>query len=116
MNVAFVQNKDRSCFVEPTLANITAAVSNADVNSLPTGLQDWSGVSLILDPGANSYPIVSFTYILVYQQLNVRPLMTLDKAKALIDFIWYMMHEEQSTGPSLDYATLPHSSVPIEET
>ena len=116
MNVAFVQNKDRSSFVEPTLANITAAVSNADVSSLPTGLHDWSGVSLILEPGANSYPIVSFTYILVYQQLNVRPLMTLDKAKALVDFIWYMVHEGQSAGTSLDYATLPQSIVTIDET
>src|SRR6266571_1073636 len=116
MSVAFVQNKDRSSFVEPTLANITAAVSNADASSLPTGLQDWSGVSLILEPGANSYPIVSFTYILVYQQLNVRPLMTLDKAKALIDFIWYMVHEGQSAGTSLDYATLPQSIVTIDET
>src|SRR5437667_11499725 len=116
MNVAFVQNKDRSSFVEPTLTNITAAVSNADVNSIPSGLHDWSRVSLILEPRANSYPIVSFTYILVYQELNVRPLMTLDKAKALVDFIWYMVHEGQSAGTSLDYATLPQSIVTIDET
>jgi phosphate ABC transporter phosphate-binding protein len=115
MNVAFVQNKDRSSFVEPTLPNITAAVNSADVSSLPTGLQDWSAVSLILEPGVNSYPIVSFTYILVYQQLNVRPLMTLDKARALVDFIWYMVHDGQSAGASLDYATLPQSIVTIDE-
>jgi phosphate transport system permease protein/phosphate transport system substrate-binding protein len=116
MNVAYVQNKDRSSFVKPALANITAAVSNSDVSSLPTGLQDWSAVSLILEPGTNSYPIVSFTYIIVYQQLNVRPLMTLDKAKALVDFIWYMVHDGQSAGASLDYATLPQSIVTIDET
>jgi len=116
MNVAFVQNKDRSSFVKPTLANITAAVSSAEVSNLPTGLQDWSAVSLILEPGANSYPIVSFTYIIVYQQLNVRPLMTLDKAKALVDFIWYMVHEGQPAGASLNYATLPASIVTIDET
>ena len=116
MNVAFVQNKARSSYVQPTLTNITAAVSNADVSSLPTGLQDWSAVSLILEPGANSYPIVSFTYIIVYQQLNVRPLMTLDKAKALVDFIWYMVHDGQSAGASLNYATLPASIITIDET
>jgi len=118
MNVAFIQNKGRSSFVQPTLANITAAVSSADVSNLPTGLQDWSAVSLILEPGANSYPIVSFTYIIVYQQLNVRPLMTLDKdkAKALVDFIWYMVHDGQSAGASLNYATLPASIVTIDET
>lgn len=116
MNVAYVQNQARSSYIKPTLANITAAVSSADVSSLPTGLQDWSAVSLILQPGANSYPIVSFTYIIVYQQLNVRPLMTLDKAKALVDFIWYMVHDGQSAGASLNYATLPSSIVTIDET
>ncbi len=117
MNVAYVQNKDRSSFVKPTLANITAAVSSADPSTLPTGgLQDWSAVSLLLEPGANSYPIVSFTYIIVYQQLNVRPLMTLDKAKTLVDFIWYMVHDGQSAGASLNYATLPQSIVTIDET
>src|SRR5437899_7525680 len=116
MNVAYVQNQARSSYIKPTLANITAAVSSADVSSLPTGLQDWSAVSLILQPGANSYPIVSFTYIIVSQPLNVRPLMTLDKAKALVDFIWYMLHEGQSAGASLNYATLPASIVTIDET
>ena len=116
MSVAYVQNKDRLSYVQPTLANITAAVSSADVSSLPTQLQDWSGVSLILEHGANSYPIVSFTYIIVYQQLNVRPLMTLDKAKTLVDFLWYMVHDGQSAGARLDYATLPPSIVTIDET
>jgi phosphate transport system permease protein/phosphate transport system substrate-binding protein len=117
MNVAYVQNKDRSSFVKPTLANITAAVSSANPSTLPTGgLQDWSAVSLLLEPGANSYPIVSFTYIIVYQQLNVRPLMTLEKAKTLVDFIWYMVHDGQSAGASLNYATLPQSIVTIDET
>lgn len=116
MTVAYVQNKDRSTFVKPTLANITAAVSSADVTSLPTGLGDWSTVSLILEPGANSYPIISFTYIVVYQQLNVRPLMTLDKAKALVDFLWYIIHDGQSAGAGLNYATLPSSIVTIDET
>ncbi len=117
MNVAYVQNEARSSFVKPTLANITAAVSSADPSTLPTGgLQDWSSVSLLLELGANSYPIVSFTYIIVYQQLNVRPLMTLDKAKALVDFLWYIVHDGQAAGANLDYATLPGSIVTIDET
>lgn len=117
MNVGYVQNKDRSSYVKPTLGNITAAVSSAGSTSLPTGgLQDWSAVSLILEPGANSYPIVSFTYIIVYLNLNFRPLMTLDKAKALVDFLWYIVHDGQSAAASLDYATLPAPIVTIDET
>jgi phosphate transport system substrate-binding protein len=116
MNVAYVQNKDRSAFIKPALSNITAAVAAADITSLPTGLQSWSAVSLILEPGVNSYPILGFTYILVYQQLNVLPLMNLDKAKALVDFIWYVVHDGQSASATLDYPMLPQSIVNIDET
>ena len=116
MNVAYVQNKDRTEFVQPTLANITSAVANADTSSLPTGLQSWSSVSMILQHGANSYPIVGLTYIIVYQNLNVRPLMSLDKAKALVDFIWYVVHDGQSASANLDYAALPQSIVTIDVT
>ena len=115
MNIAYVQNKDRTSFVKPTLVNITSAVSNANTGSLPTGVQSWSSVSLILEPGANSYPIVGFSYLLVYQQLNVLPLMTLDQAEALVGFLSYAVHDGQSTGASLDYATLPQSIVTIDE-
>lgn len=116
MNVAYVQNADRSAFVKPTLANITSAVSAYNTASLPTGLQSWNTISMILEPGANSYPIVGLTYIIVYQSLNVVPLMTLDKAKALVDFIWYVVHDGQSASSSLNYATLPQSIVTIDET
>lgn len=116
MNIAYVQNKDRTAFVKPTLANITSAVSNAPTGNLPTGLQSWSAVSMILEPGANSYPIVGLTYILVYQKLDSLPLMSLDKAKALVDFVWYVVHTGQSASAGLDYATLPQSIVTIDET
>lgn len=116
MNIAYVQNADRTSFVKPTLANITSAVANANTANLPTGLQSWSTVSMILEPGSNSYPIVALTYIIVYQNLNVVPLMSLDKAKALVDFIWYVVHDGQSASPGLDYATLPQSIVTIDET
>ena len=116
MNVAYVQNHDRSAFIKPTLGNITAAVANANTANLPTTFASWSTVSMILEPGPNSYPIIGLTYILLYQSLNVVPLMTLDKAKALVDFIWYIVHDGQSASSSLDYATLPQSIVTIDET
>jgi phosphate transport system substrate-binding protein len=40
----------------------------------------------------------------------------LDKAKTLVDFLWYMVHDGQSVGASLDYAALPASIVTIDET
>lgn len=116
MNVGYIQNRDNSSFVKPTLANITAAVSSSTA-AFPPGSQSWSAVSLLNEPGANSYPIVSFTYLLVYQQLNLVPLMTLDRAKALVDFLWYIVHQQgQTLATSLTYAALPQQVVAIDET
>ncbi len=116
MNIGYIQNRDNSSFVKPTLGNITAAVSSSTA-SFPPGSQSWASVSLINEPGANSYPIVSFTYLLVYQQLNLLPLMTLDRAKALVDFLWYIVHQQgQTLATSLTYAALPQQVVTIDET
>ena len=116
MSIGYVQNHDNSSFVQPTLANITAAVSSS-TNVFPPGSQSWSSVSLINQPGVNSYPIVSFTYVLVYQQLNLVPLMTVDRAKALVDFLWYIVHQQgQSVATGLTYAALPQQVVTIDET
>jgi phosphate transport system substrate-binding protein len=116
MNIGYIQNHDNSSFVKPTLANITSAVSSYTA-SFPPGSQSWSAVSLINEPGANSYPIVSFTYLLVYQQLNLVPLMTIDRAKALVDFLWYIIHQQgQTVATGLTYAALPQAVVTIDET
>ena len=116
MSIGYVQNHDNSSFVKPTLANITAAVSSYAA-SFPPGSQSWSSVSLLNEPGTNSYPIVSFTYLLVYQQLNLVPLMTLERSKALVDFLWYIVHQQgQTVATGLTYAALPQQVVTIDET
>ena len=67
-------------------------------------------------PGEQAYPIVSFTYILVYKELNVVPDMTQSKATALVQFLWWMVHDGQQLGPNLEYAPLPSNVVGIDET
>jgi phosphate transport system permease protein/phosphate transport system substrate-binding protein len=75
-------------FITPSLNSTQAAVANAPVaKSLPAGDQSWTKVSLLNSPGSNSYPIASFTYLLLYKDLSTNPTLDQTKAKALVDFI-----------------------------
>jgi phosphate transport system substrate-binding protein len=53
--------------------------------------------------------------VLVYQNLSTLPSMDLAKAKALVSFIWYLVHNGQTLGSSLGYAPLPPNVVAIDE-
>jgi phosphate transport system substrate-binding protein len=102
-------------FVVPSLASTTAAAESLPVTGLPTGSGDWTGVNILNAPGAQAYSIVTPTYILLYQELNVIPGMTLDKAKELVDFIWYVVHDGQQFAPGLQYTPLPSNLIQVNE-
>jgi len=59
-------------------------------------------VSITNSPGENAYPISSYTYILAYQdQKNAA------KGKALVDFLWWGIHDGEQFAKELQYAPLP---------
>jgi phosphate transport system substrate-binding protein len=75
-------------FVAPSLDATEQAVSNAPIaKHLPAGHQSWSKVSLLNSPGSNTYPIASFTYLLVPKDMSTHRTLDQAKAKALTDFI-----------------------------
>jgi phosphate ABC transporter phosphate-binding protein len=116
-SVPFAQLKNHDgAFVNASLDNASAAAAAAAM-SLPTGDGDWSNVSILDAPGAHSYPIASFTYILVYKELyNDQTKMNKTAAKALVDFLWWAVHSTgQSYAPALYYAPLPASVVTVDE-
>jgi len=51
----------------------------------------------------------------VYKELNVIPGMTLDKARHLVDFLWYVVHVGQQLASGLQYAALPSNLVQLNE-
>jgi len=88
-------------FVAPTIASITAAASGAVEKLPPT--TDYR-VSIVNAPGAEAYPISSFTWLLVYQRQADAV-----KGKKLVDFIRWALTEGEAAAAALDYAPLPAS-------
>jgi phosphate transport system permease protein/phosphate transport system substrate-binding protein len=105
MNYAYIQNQAGN-FVEPTLESTGAAVGQAAA-ALPAGDAYWGDVHLLDAPGADSYPIASFTYLLVYQDMS-ESIDSVEKARAVVDFIaWAISDEGQTFAEELSYVPLP---------
>jgi phosphate transport system substrate-binding protein len=135
---AYIQNMEGN-FVEPSLNSTQAAVETAVLSgggtstnattpnnstgttnatdtqnttsiNLPAGGESWTDVSLLNAPGANSYPIASFSYLLLYQDLSTN-IDSMERAKALVDFIQWAITDGQQFADDLSYVPLPDSVV-----
>jgi phosphate transport system permease protein/phosphate transport system substrate-binding protein len=113
MPYASLQNQAGN-FVEPTLDSTKAAVAEAAPN-LPKGDASWEHVSVVNAPGSNSYPVASFSYLLLFKDLSTNPSIDQTKAKALVDFIsWAITAGQQSAG-ALGYVPLPDQVVKLNQ-
>lgn len=111
MPYAFVQNADGTSFVEPSIDSISAA-SAGIADNLPAAHEDWSKVSLVNAPGKNSYPIASFTYLLVYEDIG-KTVKSKEKAQAVIHLVYWMLTKGQEFSPSLLYVPLSDPVVEV---
>jgi phosphate transport system substrate-binding protein len=90
-------------FIAPSLRSVTAAAGLATLDSAT----DFR-VSITNAPGPDSYPIASFTWLLVHREPHDSA-----KARALHDFlVWMLRPEAQRMAADLHYAPLP---VPLIE-
>jgi phosphate transport system substrate-binding protein len=110
---AFIQNKEGN-FIEPSIASTRAAVA-AQSGALPKGDQPWTNVTMVNAAGKDSYPIASFSYLLLYKELSTDPNIDEPKAKALVDFIAWAITDGQKTGESLNYVPLPDTVVKLDQ-
>ncbi|MDY6985305.1 MAG: phosphate ABC transporter substrate-binding protein PstS [Candidatus Thermoplasmatota archaeon] len=106
LNHALIENSAGN-FVE---ANATTIKGAASAVKLPMGDEDWSNVSMVNASGNLSYPVSSFSYMLVYRDQRNG-----DSGKALVDFIWWVIHEGQSYAEALHYVPLPDEVVKRNE-
>ncbi|HEY4734571.1 MAG TPA: phosphate ABC transporter substrate-binding protein PstS [Gemmatimonadaceae bacterium] len=86
-------------YVAASVPAVTAAAAGV-AKSLPENT-DYR-LSIVNAPGAESYPISSFTWLLVYQHQK-----DATKGKKVVDFLNWALTEGEKTAPSLDYAPLP---------
>ncbi|MGA9151181.1 MAG: hypothetical protein WBZ36_11435 [Candidatus Nitrosopolaris sp.] len=104
---ALVQNSAGK-FVAPSLDSTQQAVSNAPVaKNLPAGDQSWAKVSMLNSPGSTTYPIASFTYLLLPKDMSTNPGLDQTKARALVDFISWAITDGQKLAANLGYVPLP---------
>jgi phosphate transport system substrate-binding protein len=112
-------------YVEPAHTRgrrvVTARVVNRAGNAVPPSpaagrfadglsLTDDLRATLTDPPGADAYPIVGFSYLIVYQEQAYGG-RTRDRALALARFLWWAIHEGQTYNENLDYAALPEPVV-----
>jgi len=86
-------------FVSASVPGVTAAAAHIAA-SLPANT-DYR-ISIVNAPGADSYPISSLTWILVYQHQPDTV-----KGKKLVDFLNWAYTDGESMASDLDYAPLP---------
>jgi len=99
---AAVRNKSGN-FVEPSLEATTAAAEGV---LLPDDMK----VLLTDSPNPSAYPIVGFTWVLVYQNQPDRA-----KGQTLAYYIWWSIHEGQGFTKDLLYGALSAEAVKIAE-
>lgn len=97
-NIPYADIKNKAgVYVEPSFQSVTAAAEGAAKNFSPD-----LRVSITNADGKNAYPISSFTWLLVYQNMKDAA-----KASALVKFVKWAMDKGQTFATDLYYAPLP---------
>lgn len=99
-----VKNKSGK-FIKANLASVTAAAASV-ANTMPPDFR----VSITNPSGATAYPISSFTWLLIPEQIQ-----DATKRKALVGFLKWAITKGQNDVESLEYAKLPAQVVAKEQ-
>lgn len=97
---AQLQNKDGQ-FVQPSVETFSAAAANADWKSAP-----GMGVILTDEPGADSWPVTSASFILVHKAQD-KP----ETAKEVLAFFDWAFKNGDEMAVELDYVPMPDEVV-----
>ncbi|HBG04083.1 MAG: phosphate ABC transporter substrate-binding protein PstS [Geobacteraceae bacterium GWC2_58_44] len=101
---AFLKNK-AGVFVEPSIQSTSAAAAAA-VKQMPADYR----ISLVNQPGKDAYPVVGFTWLLVYEQQKDAV-----KGKKIVEFLKWSMTKGQKMAAPMLYAPLPENVVKMVE-
>jgi phosphate transport system substrate-binding protein len=93
LNPAIIENREGR-FVKPTIESCATALAGAP---MPDNLR----LFIPDPPGAGSYPIVTFTWILLYKEYDAA------KGAAIRDLFHWCLREGQGYAPQMGYLPLP---------
>ena len=110
LGVGAVENAAGNWIV-PSIQTVLWAAQNATGTPNPADLR----LHIVNAQGPQSYPIATYTYLLVYRDLSLNPGTTLAKAQAMAHFFWWAIHDGQQYAPALDYVPLPANVVAADE-
>ena len=92
---AAVQNASGK-FIKASLETVTEA-ARGSASTMPKDFR----VSITNSPGENTYPISTYTWLLIYKNMPGK------KGEILKSFLIWMLSEGQKVAPTLGYASLP---------
>jgi len=104
MSFADVKNANGK-FVTPGFDSVTAAAA-----AMTKEIPDDFRVSIANGPGDKTYPISSFTWLLIPSQIA-----DANKKKAITGFLTWMLADGQKDAQGLSYAPLPAAVVAKEK-
>jgi len=99
MTYAGIRNSASNQYVLPSIATTTAAMQGVP-------LPDDMRVMLVDSQNPEAYPIVGFTWLLVYETQTDRA-----KAQTLAHLLWWAVTDAQQLAPALEYAPLSPDAV-----
>jgi phosphate transport system substrate-binding protein len=108
-NIPFADVANKAgTFITPSLDSVKAS---ADLPTFPADLR----FDLVNGDSPTGYPIAGTTWVIVYKDLS-KVLKSQDRANALVDFLWWSIHEGQNDAAPLFYGQVPAGLLAQDET
>lgn len=105
MPVAIVKNKSGN-FIDPN--SLESIGLSADVN-FPADAK----VDIVDSDAPKGYPISATTWLLLYKDQTYTG--NVAKSRAVVEMMWWIIHEGQGLNETVDYAKLPSAAVKVAE-
>ncbi len=102
LTFSYIKNSS-GIYVEPSLASVSKAAEGVTI------APDFR-VSIVNSSNAEAYPIASFTWLLIYKEMDDHA-----KGEAIVNFIKWAITDGQKYAETLDYAPLPANVVSMVE-
>ncbi|MCI4358623.1 MAG: phosphate ABC transporter substrate-binding protein PstS [Thermoplasmata archaeon] len=115
LETAAVQNPNGG-YVIPSVSDTALAIGSA--SSLPSPTGSWQNFTVLNAAVAGAYPIATFTYLMIYQDVGKAygSSFTMVQAQELVSFLWWITHTGQNDSAGLFYVPLPATVIAVDVT